>query len=493
MKHFRPTLKFWQRLYLAVLALFLVCLGGGLFAVVQVGMRVAFDARRDTFLTAHHTAAQALAEDITALLGRRPDALAGLVADHAANCRERDGLYLAVWTTGDEPWQAVYAPPQAPDAFAAVLPGQETETGTGSGLEPGRRGWRTAVAGGRHFLLAVTALSTPLEGWNVAACADIEDFYDQWERVTALVFTLVGAVAVLFAAGLYAVLCRMNRPLGALTRSARAMAGGDYSVKIGQTARRDELGELARTLEDLADKVTAQLDELALEAQTKQALVDDLSHEMRTPLTAIGGYAEYIQRADLSPDELAEATETIRFESQRLLNLSDQLVRLSVIRHDPPQPEAVPVRALMRRAARAVVPKAARRHIKMGIARGGEGLAVWAQPDLVESLLVNLCDNGVKACEAGGRVTLAAGAGPGGAVWLRVRDTGRGMSPEALARIGQPFYRADKARSRAEGGAGLGVALCRAIVEAHGATLHYDSEPGQGTTATVTFPPAPGG
>ena len=488
MKHFRPTLKFWQRLYLAVLALFLVCLGGGLFAVVQVGMRVAFDARRDTFLTAHHAVTQTLAEDIAALLDRRPDALAGLVGDRAAASLAQDGLYLAVWGPGSEPWQAVYAPPQAPDAFAAVLPGQG---GGLDGVAPGRRGWRTVEAAGRHFLLAVTVLGDPLEGWSVAACADIEDFYDQWERVTALVLALVGAVAVLFAVGLYAMLRRMNRPLGALTRSARAMAGGDYTVKIGQTARRDELGELARTLEELAATVTAQLDELAAEAQTKQALVDDLSHEMRTPLTAIGGYAEYIQRADLTPDELAEATETIRFESRRLLNLSDQLVRLSVIRHDPPQPEAVPVRALLRRAARAVVPKAARRHVKIGIARGGEGLTVWAQPDLVESLLVNLCDNGVKACEAGGRVTLAAGTGPDGAVWLRVRDTGRGMSPEALARIGQPFYRADKARSRAEGGAGLGVALCRAIVEAHGAALTYDSMPGQGTTATVTFPPAP--
>lgn len=487
MKGARGALKFWQRLYLAVLALFLVCLGGGLFAVVQVGMRVAFDARRDTFLTAHHAVTQTLAEDIAALLDRRPDALAGLVGDRAAASLAQDGLYLAVWSTGPEPWQAVYAPPQAPDAFAAVLPRQDGL----ADVAPGRRGWRAAEADGRHFLLAVTALSAPLEGWSVAACADVEDFYDQWERVTALVFTLAGAVAVLFAVGLYAVLRRMNRPLGALTRSAQAMAGGDYTVKIGQTARRDELGELARTLEELAATVTAQLDELAAEAQTKQALVDDLSHEMRTPLTAIGGYAEYIQRADLTQDELAEATETIRFESRRLLNLSDQLVRLSVIRHDPPQPEAVPVRALLRRAARAVVPKAARRHVKMGIARGGEGLTVWAQPDLIESLLVNLCDNGVKACEAGGRVTLAAGAGPDGAVWLRVRDTGRGMSPEALARVGQPFYRADKARSRAEGGAGLGVALCRAIVEAHGAALTYDSVQGQGTTATVTFPPGP--
>lgn len=106
----------------------------------------------------------------------------------------------------------------------------------------------------------------------------------------------------------------------------------------------------------------------------------------------------------------------------------------------------------------------------------------------MESLLVNLCDNGVKACAAGGRVVLAF-AVTGKQSAFVVKDNGRGMDAETLARIGRPFYRADKARSRAEGGAGLGVSICYAIAKAHGAELTYTSQPGQGTTATLRLAP----
>ncbi len=115
--------------------------------------------------------------------------------------------------------------------------------------------------------------------------------------------------------------------------------------------------------------------------------------------------------------------------------------------------------------------------------------AIRGDGALLESLLVNLCDNGIKACAAGGRVTLWAEKNPAGGCTLAVADDGRGMDADTLRRIGQPFYRADKARSRAEGGAGLGVALCRSIAAAHGAALRYESAPGAGTTARVDFPP----
>lgn len=480
------TLKFWQRLYLAVLALFLVCLFGGLFGVAQISCNLSFDARRDAFLTRQHSLTQTLAEDISAVLARRPDALPSLLTTQAARLAE-DGLQLAV--------RRVYRD-EDPDTLLDTLPAglldQLWASGVIGRLGDGQRVWQIVAAqsSGAHYLYAINVFSGPLERYYLIAAEPIEDFYTQWHGITALFLSLTLAVAVLFAIGLYAVLRTMNRPLDALTQSARAMAAGNYTIAIGQSKRRDELGELARTLEELAARVDAQLKELAAENEAKQMLVDDLSHEMRTPLTAIGGYAEFIQRADLGPKELAEATDTIRFESRRLLNLSNQLVQLSLLRNEPPEQETIPAATLLRAAARAVVPKAARRGIKVGIARPEEGappVVVRGQPDLLESLLVNLCDNGVKACERNGRVTLYA-AWEDGAPVITVRDTGHGMDPETLARIGQPFYRADKARSRAEGGAGLGVALCQAIVEAHGAVLEYRSAPGHGTTVRVRFP-----
>lgn len=478
----KKALKFWQKLYLATLALFLASLFGGLFAVAQISCNLSFEARRDEFLSRQHVMAQYMAEDISAVLASRPDALNDLLTTHAQRYA-REGLSIAVWRGEGE---VLFSnQPEVPEGRAELAT-----------LQPGRRTWQVRVLDGRHVIFATTALSGDLEGYLVGASCDIEDFFAQWNSIAALFWVLSAIVSVVFALALFVVLGRMSRPLNHLTLAARAMAVGDYSVRAtGKRPRRDELGELGRTLDDLADRVQNQLGELAAEAEAKQTLVDNLSHEMRTPLTAIGGYAEYIQRADLDRDELAEATETIRFESTRLLNLSNQLVRLSVLRNEPLELIPVDAALLLRSSARAVAPKASRRHVRVRVELPGgpEGPMLMGDEDLLESLLVNLCDNGIKACSKSGtvnRITLRAEAGPDGGARITVTDTGRGMDAETLARIGQPFYRADKARSRAEGGAGLGVALCKAIVEAHGATLRYASEVGRGTMAQVVFPPA---
>ena len=161
-------------------------------------------------------------------------------------------------------------------------------------------------------------------------------------------------------------------------------------------------------------------------------------------------------------------------------------MKLSVLRSEPL--ELVPVDAadLLRRVERTIGPKARARQVDFAVLPPDGPLELSADEVLLESLLVNLCDNGVKACAAGGRVRLLAHRVPGRVMFV-VTDDGRGMDRETLAHLGEPFYRADKARSRAEGGAGLGLSLCFAIARRHGAQLEFESQPGRGTWATVTF------
>ncbi|MGN0976067.1 MAG: sensor histidine kinase [Gemmiger sp.] len=471
-----PRPKYWQKIYLATLALFVVCLVGGMLGVTEISHRISFEARCDEFLNRQQLLVQSLAEDISAVNTRRPAALNDLFEQYARRY-SGDGIRLAVWRDGE-----------------CLYSNQEADQGEEdlALLSPGKLVWRVHLVNGRHVIYAATMLSGELEGYTVSCCADLEAFYDEWKRVTALVACLVTAAGALFAAGLLAVLKRMNRPLQDMTETARALAEGDFSVRTGSAARADDLGELGRTLNELAAQVERQMGELAAEAEAKQQLVDNLSHEMRTPLTAIGGYAEYIQRADLDKHELMEATETIRFESRRLLNLSNQLVKLSVLAHETPEFSLLSPNALLKRVVYAVTPKGRRRDVCVKahlIAPESAQPPLWGDEDLLESLLVNLADNGVKACEKGGLVELRVYRGADGGCVFTVRDTGRGMDAGTLERIGRPFYRADKARSRAEGGAGLGVALCTAIAQAHGATLQYQSEPGRGTLVTAAFPP----
>ena len=466
-------LRFWQKIYLTTLALFLVCLFGGVWGAATVSCRLSFSARCDEFLARQRAFVQRAAEDIPVLTASRPAALDALYEYYGQQARA-DGLRAGIWLDGE---QLLNDLPLPADGL--------TELQT---LQPGQRSWQVRQLDGRHQLFAATALAGSMDGYQIVLSADVEDFFADWRRTLALFLLLCGAVSVVFAAALYLVLRRMNRPLQSLTETARQIAGGDYAARTPvAAARRDELGELGRTLNDASARIQRQLAQLSAEADAKQALVDDLSHEMRTPLTAIGGYAQTIRLADLRGEELTQAAESIEFESRRLQNLSQQLLRLSVLHHEPLELTQVAAGRLMQRAVQAVAPKAAARGVTLTASPDPAGLAapVLCQPDLMESLLVNLCDNGVKACAPGGQVALRFAARPGG--WsFAVQDTGRGMDADTLARLGRPFYRPDKARSRAEGGAGLGVALCFAIARAHGAVLTYRSRPGQGTTVLVT-------
>lgn len=265
---------------------------------------------------------------------------------------------------------------------------------------------------------------------------------------------------------------------------AGRLADGDYTARSPERTR-DEVGQLAHALNEMAARVEWNVAELRETARRKQQLVDNVAHELRTPLTAVGGYAEYIQRAELSEEEKYEAAQYIVEEANRLAVMSERLLQMAALRGEQAAREPVDVPALLEKAARTVAPKAAARGVALEPVQA-DACTVQGEAALLESLMVNLADNAVKACGPGGSVRLCARRETG-RLMLTVQDTGRGMDAETLAHIGEPFYRPDKARSREQGGAGLGLALCFQIAQSHGAALSFTSAPGAGTTAAVIF------
>ena len=283
---------------------------------------------------------------------------------------------------------------------------------------------------------------------------------------------------------LYVVLRGLSRPMERLARVAGRLADGDYTARSPERTR-DEVGQLAHALNEMAARVERNVAELRETARRKQQLVDNVAHELRTPLTAVGGYAEYIQRAELSEEEKYEAAQYIVEEANRLAVMSERLLQMAALRGEQAAREPVDVPALLEKAARTVAPKAAARGVALEPVQA-DACTVQGEAALLESLMVNLADNAVKACGPGGSVRLCARRETG-RLTLTVQDTGRGMDAETLAHIGEPFYRPDKARSREQGGAGLGLALCFQIAQSHGAALSFTSAPGAGTTAAVIF------
>jgi two-component system phosphate regulon sensor histidine kinase PhoR len=223
----------------------------------------------------------------------------------------------------------------------------------------------------------------------------------------------------------------------------------------------------------------------------RRDFVANVSHELKTPLTSISGYAETLLADPPDPDTARRFSSTILSNARRMQRLVDDLLDLSRIEAGRWQPNRVPVdvSAVARESWMALAGRGETQGVAFEVAIGDGAESVSADLDALRQILTNLLDNSLRYTPAGGRITCAAEReGPGIAV--TVRDTGVGITREHLPRIFERFYRADASRSREEGGTGLGLAIVRHLVEAHGGRVYAESERGLGTSVTCWFPEA---
>ncbi len=221
----------------------------------------------------------------------------------------------------------------------------------------------------------------------------------------------------------------------------------------------------------------------------RRDFVANVSHELKTPLTSISGYAETILTDRPEPDVARRFLETILSNARRMQRLVDGLLDLSRIESGRWQPELeeVDVAVTIEDVWGGAAERAAARRVELSldVAAGAESVA--ADPDGLRQVLRNLIDNALRYSPPGGRITCRSRRDGEGTV-ISVSDTGPGIAGEHLPRIFERFYRADHSRSREEGGTGLGLAIVKHLVEAHGGRVWADSERGRGTTVSCWFP-----
>ena len=214
------------------------------------------------------------------------------------------------------------------------------------------------------------------------------------------------------------------------------------------------------------------------------------AHELKTPMTSIIGFADLLRQGNLDENTRMMAAEYIYTEGHRLERLSFKLLELLLLKKDELVMKQVWLASFLGEIQRALEPAMKAKGLRL-VCRADQ-VPVVLEPDLVKSLLYNLVDNASKAMDGSGLIVLMGAAVEGGCQF-QVADNGRGMEEKDIARITEAFYRVDKARSRSQGGAGLGLALCKQIVELHDGDIHFASEPGKGTRVTVTLRGKAGG
>ena len=262
----------------------------------------------------------------------------------------------------------------------------------------------------------------------------------------------------------------LTRPLSQLADAAAKLADGDYAAPL-PAAKNDEMNALIRAFSRMSAAIDERETALRTQAEERQALIDALAHEMRTPLTAILGGARLLQQSRLSGSQQSELLDTMAREASRLSTMDERLLLLTRLDHEAPAFAPFDSQAMAREAL----------SVFDGVRLEGDGAVFVGERELTILLLRNLV---VNAQRAGGKEAVRVTMHPDG---FDVTDYGCGMTKEQIARAFEPFYKADKARTRSAGGAGLGLPLCRKIARLHHGKLHIESEIGRGTRVCYRF------
>lgn len=262
----------------------------------------------------------------------------------------------------------------------------------------------------------------------------------------------------------------LTRPLSQLADAAAKLADGDYAAPL-PAAKNDEMNALIRAFSRMSAAIDERETALRTQAEERQALIDALAHEMRTPLTAILGGARLLQQSRLSGSQQSELLDTMAREASRLSTMDERLLLLTRLDHEAPAFAPFDSQAMAREAL----------SVYDGVRLEGDGVVFVGERELTILLLRNLV---VNAQRAGGKEAVRVTLHPDG---FDVTDYGCGMTKEQIARAFEPFYKADKARTRSAGGAGLGLPLCRKIARLHHGKLHMESKIGRGTRVCYRF------
>jgi len=302
-----------------------------------------------------------------------------------------------------------------------------------------------------------------------------------------------GVVALLVSAGVAFLIARsIAKPLRRITTATEEIARGNYEEQLDITSP-EEIRRLATSFNAMAREIEAS-------RQAQRDFVANVSHDLKTPLTSIQGFSQAILDGTAASEEsLLRAAQVIHEEADRMTRLVDDLLDLARIEAGQVvmarEPVALP--SLLRDCAEKMALRAQQADVRLEVHSEGEPV-VAGDRDRLAQVISNLLDNALKHTPSGGRITLTArplvvetvkrGEPPVSLAEIAVSDTGEGIPPEDLSRIFERFYRGDKSRGKSGRGAGLGLAIVREIVQAHGGKIGAESVLGLGTRITLTLP-----
>lgn len=463
-----------KKFFFVAVILFIVFLNSMILIVSNIILKDKLSTVRDKCLAEHYVIASSLIGDMQALEQRGnhvEENIDNLMRLYSRYLQGR-GNGLVVAYSGE--W--IYESPSFASAENMIFPPD-----TGYGQE------RLVYIENKNrpVLCVYGSFPAPWQDYGLMYIGNLSDTIQLWRHTKNILF-LTGAVVILIMSFfLFQFLQIIFRPLRQISSASAKIANGNYGSRIPVHGK-DEISSVAHNFNLMAKQIESQIKQLEDAAEHKQQFIDNFSHELRIPLTAIYGYAEYMQKALMSEEERYECTQFIMSECSRLQNMAYQLLDMALLRREEMKDSNCSVKELFAESEKVMHVRASEKKIRLIYALS-QNYVVRGNMEQLLILIGNLIDNAIKASRQESEIRIRAYSEES-AIVVEVEDHGTGMKMEQISHIKEAFYRVDKARSRSAGGAGLGLAICERIVQIHHADMSFISEPGVGTVVKLSFP-----
>lgn len=351
-------------------------------------------------------------------------------------------------------------------------------------LAENSRSWQVISLGDRYYIQTGIMVNVLDRSLYLETMEDVTEVFE--ERAMGFqVYRQVTIIMLCASAVVMFMICTfLTKPIRLLARATRRMAMGDYGYRA-RLVSNDELGQLTQDFNSMANVLEGTIGELEEEVQAREDFIAAFAHELKTPLTAIIGYADLLRSRELDAEKHFLSANYIYTEGKRLENMSFRLLDIIVTRREQIEPQPVSAEVFFRHLEEMFAGNKEQR-LQISFEVG----TVYAEVNLIKSVLSNLVDNACKASPPGGVVEVSGRVSEDGYEFC-VRDYGVGIPEEELQRVTEAFYMVDKSRSRSRNGAGLGLALCVEILRLHESELWIDSVVGEGTCMSFILPGEP--
>ncbi|WP_223555951.1 sensor histidine kinase [Lysinibacillus sphaericus] len=338
---------------------------------------------------------------------------------------------------------------------------------------------------GNKTLLFVTSLvNIQGEDLKVSYIRDITYIYQDKREQYSFFMQLSMGVSIILAISIYMLSKYITNPIDKLINTTRIISKGNYSERV-EINSKDEIGVLAENFNEMADAVEEKIHQLEINAEEKQRFIDNLTHEFKTPLTSIIGYADFLRSTTYNEEIFIEGLNHIFKEGKRLEELSWKMMSLILLKKENFKMEKENINDILVDLRYALKPKLQNKKINLIIS--SEEYQISVEKDLIRNLIRNIIDNSIKASKENSNIYLNVYKNKESKVVLEIKDEGIGISEEDLPKVFEAFYMVDKSRTRANNGAGLGLTICAEIAKIHEAELKIESEINKGTTIKILF------